>query len=87
MNQHASTITEVINRNVVVTLLLKQGYNVFLPVYDDGIDFIVHRRSDDCILKVQLKSRWIWWSMTDRTTSPSMTSPHGIRSASTTRLI
>ena len=58
MNQHVSTVTEVINRNIVVTLLLQHGYNVFLPVYDDGIDFIVHRRSDDRILKVQLKSRW-----------------------------
>lgn len=57
MNQHVGNVTEVINRNVVVSLLLKQGFNVFLPVYDDGIDFIVHRRVDDSVVKIQLKSR------------------------------
>ena len=38
---------EIIQRNELTTLLLQQGYNVFLPVYDEGIDLIVHREADD----------------------------------------
>lgn len=49
---------EVIQRNELTTLLLQQGYNVFLPVYDHGIDLIAHRESDDDVKLVQQKSRW-----------------------------
>ncbi len=49
---------EIIHRNELTTLLLRQGYNVFLPVYDEGIDLIAHRESDDNFKLVQQKSRW-----------------------------
>jgi hypothetical protein len=41
-----------------VSLALGQGFNAFLPVYDDGVDFILYRESDGAVRKVQLKSRW-----------------------------
>ncbi len=34
---------EIIQWNELTTLLLRQGYNVFLPVYDEGIDLIASR--------------------------------------------
>ncbi len=49
---------EIIHRNELTTLLLRQGYNVFLPVYDHGIDLIAHREADDDLKLVQQKSRW-----------------------------
>lgn len=49
---------EVIHRNVLSTRLLQLGYNVFLPVYDEGIDLIAHRESDDDVRLIQQKSRW-----------------------------
>lgn len=58
MNQHVSNVAETIDRNIVVNLLLKQGYNVFLPVIDDGIDFIVRRGNDDDLVKAKLRSVW-----------------------------
>lgn len=52
---------EAINRNTVVTLALAQGFNVYLPVVDEGIDFILHKETgigiDDDIRLVQLKGR------------------------------
>ena len=51
-------VREVINRNTIVSLALEQGYNVFLPVYDGGVDFIFHRERDGEIKMVQLKGRW-----------------------------
>jgi hypothetical protein len=59
MTQHHGQIREVINRNVVVSLALEQGFNAFLPVYDGGIDFILYREADNVTRKVQLKSRWM----------------------------
>ncbi|MBP2233356.1 hypothetical protein J2847_006694 [Azospirillum agricola] len=56
--RYRSQVREVINRNTVVSLALAQGFNVFLPVYDGGVDFILHRERDGEIRKVQLKSRW-----------------------------
>ncbi|WP_353862060.1 hypothetical protein [Azospirillum formosense] len=56
--RYRSQVREVINRNTVVSLALAQGFNVFLPVYDGGVDFILHRETDGEIRKVQLKSRW-----------------------------
>jgi len=53
-----SRLKEVINRNIVVSLALEQGFNAYLPVYDEGIDFILYRESDRALRKVQLKSRW-----------------------------
>ena len=49
---------EIIQRNELTTLLLRQGYNVFLPVYDEGIDLIAHREADDDLKMIQQKSRW-----------------------------
>ena len=67
---------EIIQRNELTTLLLRQGYNVFLPVYDEGIDLIAHREADDDLKLVQQKSRWtiarkyvgrnIWIAFRDR---------------------
>jgi hypothetical protein len=55
-------VIEVINRQRLIALAMERGYNAFLPVYDDGIDFILCREdgkggSAD-LMKVQLKSRW-----------------------------
>jgi hypothetical protein len=58
MSRYRSQVREVINRNTVASLALAQGFNVFLPVYDGGVDFILHRESDGLLRKVQLKSRW-----------------------------
>ncbi|WP_425657215.1 hypothetical protein [Roseobacter sp. EG26] len=70
------SLTEVIHRNEVTSLLLLQGYNVYLPVVDQGIDFIVHREADNDMKCVQQKSRWtihrkyldrgIWIAFRDR---------------------
>lgn len=58
MSRYRSQVREVINRNVVVSLALEQGFNAFLPVYDEGVDFILYRESDGELRKVQLKGRW-----------------------------
>ncbi len=58
MSRYSSQIREVINRNVVVSLALEQGFNAFLPVYDGGVDFILYREDDGAVRKVQLKGRW-----------------------------
>jgi hypothetical protein len=58
VNRFSSQTREVINRNIVVSLALEQGFNAFLPVYDGGVDFILYRESDGMVRKVQLKSRW-----------------------------
>ena len=42
----------------MASLALEQGFNVFLPVYDGGVDFILYRESDGLVHKVQLKARW-----------------------------
>ena len=59
MSRCRSQVREVINRNIVVSLALEQGFNAFLPVYDGGVDFVLYRESDGRIHKVQLKSRWM----------------------------
>ena len=59
MSRYRSQVREVINRNIVVSLALEQGFNAFLPVYDGGVDFVLYRESDGVIRKVQLKSRWM----------------------------
>ncbi len=58
MDRYRSQIREAINRNVVVSLALEQGFNAFLPVYDGGVDFILYRETDGAVRKVQLKGRW-----------------------------
>jgi hypothetical protein len=58
MTINHSQVREVINRNIVISLALEQGFNAFLPVYDGGVDFILYRESDRELRKVQLKSRW-----------------------------
>jgi hypothetical protein len=59
MSRYRSQVKEVINRNVVVSLALEQGFNAFLPVYDGGVDFILYHEADNVVRKVQLKSRWM----------------------------
>jgi hypothetical protein len=58
MSRYRSQVREVINRNTVASLALAQGFNVFLPVYDGGIDFILYHEDKQVLRKVQLKSRW-----------------------------
>jgi len=61
VKRYRSQIREAMNRNVVVTLALEQGFNAYLPVYDGGVDFILHKeggRNDRPeTRKVQLKGR------------------------------
>jgi hypothetical protein len=49
---------EVKNRNVLTNRLLDLGWNVYLPVLDEGIDLIAHREDTYETRLVQLKSRW-----------------------------
>ena len=49
---------EIIYRNEITTLLLKADYNVYLPVFDVGIDMIAHREADNDTKLIQQKSRW-----------------------------
>ena len=58
MDRYRSQVREVINRNIVASLALEQGFNVFLPVYDGGVDFILHHEGDGRLRRVQLKGRW-----------------------------
>jgi hypothetical protein len=58
MSRYSSQVREVINRNTVVSLALEQGFNAFLPVYDGGVDFILHHEANNATRKVQLKGRW-----------------------------
>ena len=54
-----SQVAEVINRNLLVTELLKIGFNAYLPVYDRGVDLIAYRDADGAMRPIQLKGRWI----------------------------
>jgi hypothetical protein len=58
MSRYRTQVLEVINRNTIVSLAFEQGFNIFLPVYDGGIDFIFYHETDNIIRKVQLKGRW-----------------------------
>lgn len=55
-------VTEIINRNALTNRLLERGYNVYLPIIDQGIDLIAHRESNHDLgadtKLVQQKSRW-----------------------------
>jgi hypothetical protein len=53
-----SDAIEVVNRNALVTVALSLGYNVYLPVYDNGIDLILHHEGTADTRLVQLKGRW-----------------------------
>ena len=59
VSRYRSQIREVINRNIVVSLALEQGFNAFLPVYDGGVDFILYHEKNNIVRKVQLKGRWM----------------------------
>lgn len=52
-------IREVVNRNDLTTVLLGRGYNVYLPVYDRGVDLIAYREDDASTVAIQLKGRWV----------------------------
>jgi hypothetical protein len=58
MTKLSSQAVEVINRNALVTVALNQGYNAYLPVYDHGIDLILHSESTGDTKLIQLKGRW-----------------------------
>jgi hypothetical protein len=76
MTKLSSQIIEVINRNALATVALNQGYNAYLPVYDQGIDLILHNEATGDTKLVQLKGRWtidkkyldrdIWVAFPDR---------------------
>lgn len=76
MTKLTSDAIEVINRNALVSVALNQGYNAFLPVYDNGIDLILHNETTGDTKLVQLKGRWtidkkylgrnIWVAFPDR---------------------
>jgi hypothetical protein len=71
-----SDAIEVVNRNALVTVALNQGYNAYLPAYDNGIDLILHNEATGDTKLVQLKGRWtidtkyigrnIWIAFPDR---------------------
>jgi hypothetical protein len=71
-----SDAVEVVNRNALVTVALNQGYNAYLPVYDNGIDLILLNEATGDTRLVQLKGRWtidkkyigrnIWVAFPDR---------------------
>lgn len=52
------SVAEIIYRNELTTALLRKGYNVFLPVHDEGIDLIAYRETDNDLKLIQQKSRW-----------------------------
>ena len=58
MARQRAEVTEVINRNALVSIALLQGYVAFLPVYDPGIDLILYSETTGDLKKVQLKGRW-----------------------------
>ena len=76
MDKLTSDAIEVVNRNALITVALHQGYNVYLPVYDNGIDMILLNEASGDIKLVQLKGRWtinkkyigrsIWIAFPDR---------------------
>ncbi len=49
---------EVINRHRLISHAIEKGFNAFLPVYDDGIDLILHGGTPEKTYLVQLKGRW-----------------------------
>lgn len=58
MSRYRAQISEAVNRNTVVSLALRKGFNAYLPVYDGGVDFILYDEEKNELRKVQLKSRW-----------------------------
>lgn len=78
MTKLTSDAIEVVNRNALVTVALNQGYNAYLPVYDNGIDLILPNEGSGDTRLVQLKGRWtidrkyigreIWIAFRDRGT-------------------
>jgi hypothetical protein len=58
MAKLSSEAVEAINRNALVTVALKRGYNAYLPVCDEGIDLILHNEATGDTKLVQLKGRW-----------------------------
>jgi hypothetical protein len=54
----SSNQVEVMNRHLLVSRAIEKGFNAFLPVYDDGIDLILHGGIPAKTYLVQLKSRW-----------------------------
>ena len=58
MSKLSSAAIETINRNALVTVALKCGFNAYLPVCDEGIDLILHNEGTGDTRLVQLKGRW-----------------------------
>ena len=53
----SSDAIEVINHEALVTVALNQGYNAFHPVYDNGIDLILHGQRLRPRLEFAVRSR------------------------------
>ncbi len=51
--------TELKNKYEFINLVLPFEFSPFIPEFDDGIDFILHRERDNVHLNIQLKSRWL----------------------------
>jgi hypothetical protein len=58
MSKLSSAAVEAVNRNALVTVALKCGYNAYLPVCDEGIDLILHNEATGDTRLVQQKARW-----------------------------
>ncbi len=53
-----SRVVEYANRNRLAELLLRDGFGVFVPLIDTGIDMIAHHEKTREIRLIQQKSRW-----------------------------
>lgn len=49
---------ELLNTHELTAELMARGWNVYLPVYDEGIDLLATRDDVADLHRVQLKSRW-----------------------------
>lgn len=76
MKKMPAEAIEVINRNALISIALKQGYVAYLPVFDPGIDLILLNEATNDLKRVQQKGRWtinkkyeereIWVAFPDR---------------------
>jgi hypothetical protein len=49
---------ELLNMHELTAELMARGWNVYLPVYDEGIDLLATRNDVSEVIRIQLKSRW-----------------------------
>ena len=53
-----SRVTEMANRNRLAEVLMQDGWGVFVPLIDDGIDLIAYREDTREFRLIQQKARW-----------------------------